>query len=838
MLSRRWRALLVALLTVSSVVALVGRGGGQTGGLKITTDYELIGVDGLDGGGHITWDLSGDAARILRQKIVHMFDEYIPVVPPGFHYALTDIPANGNGKLEDAEALAYTDRLESELEGSWPTCCRHTDEPYIQIYTADILEKGFPAAQSTDGLVLTDPASTAPLEIRFKVNARSMSHDLLFQFSDIPLANALHSMFDLHQEESQGTTDPWPLVAEGGWHSVLMTDGQYALWNGNGSSYTGVETYDNNSAEAARTTTATPANNTWTWTDLRFATTANVSFRYRGSVADAGDRLRLQIAPGPTYSAWTDLQDGAGDTYLPNSPSNWTTVSYNVDAYVGQKVRLRLNFTSDATGNAAPGFFIRGFTIDGPSRYVGPIETSTAHYDVGTLDFQDFGMQSGRAHLIRTPAGDVLLYGSAYDASAPPNDFARFKGFDALENPQLLFVLLVVTAYLTSWLQDFLYDRYRKRYPERLRSKAVRIGWLRWVARVLIIFYIVFYFFPSLFVLFGASNAFVTGPLYWAFTLLGTFGVSGTTWYLYQRRAKFAPPPAEEEAAAAFEPPAPGPETEGEFVPPPPGAEAEPTRERVLSCAHCMNPISDPQAVYKCRCGQVYHLECADRIGRCPNCQRAIEGARPAEKKMVTANCPSCGEIQVVEEGLDLMQTRCEACGALMKEIERGFNYLVIAPENDLALEWFGSIVKKGVPGLALSTTFPEKLRKEFSLEGAELYWITDTDTGPKSIDPKRLDFEMMRTLSNFIRLRQGGAVLLDGFEYLAVENTFERILMFIKKVTDLASVHEITLIVPVTAGSLGADELSMLRKEFDRVIETSGKATPSATPPPPPPET
>ena len=46
-----------------------------------------------------------------------------------------------------------------------------------------------------------------------------------------------------------------------------------------------------------------------------------------------------------------------------------------------------------------------------------------------------------------------------------------------------------------------------------------------------------------------------------------------------------------------------------------------------------------------------------------------------------------------------------------------------------------------------MSTTFPEKLRKEFGFEGVDLYWLTDTDTGPKSIDPKRIDFEMMRAL-------------------------------------------------------------------------------------------
>ena len=126
-----------------------------------------------------------------------------------------------------------------------------------------------------------------------------------------------------------------------------------------------------------------------------------------------------------------------------------------------------------------------------------------------------------------------------------------------------------------------------------------------------------------------------------------------------------------------------------------------------------------------------------------------------------------------------------------------------------------------------MSTTFPDKLRKQYGFEGVDLYWLTDTETSPKAIDPKRIDFEMMRALSNFIKKTKGGAVLLDGLEYLIVENSFERVLKLIKKVNDLASVHEVTFIVPVTAGSLGSDELTLLRKEFDRVIETSGRASP-----------
>ena len=625
--------------------------------------------------------------------------------------------------------------------------------------------------------------------------------------------------------------DPWPLTRENGWHQVVYPDGIRALWAGNDSTRPGGPTgdptrgrYDNSSRRTTRTFTdnSTPLPGT----DLQFATWANVTFRYNGSVADGGDLLRLQVAPGPAYNVWTDLRTEAGDINLPNTPV-WRPVVYNVTSYAGQRVRFRLNFTSDAAGNNAPGFFIRGFTINAPSRYAGTIESSETDYLVGTLSFQEFNMGTSRAHLIRTPAGEILMYGSAYNSSSPPDDFTRFRGFDFFENPQMLFIVLIITAYLTSWFQDKIFAGYRERHPLKYRMGAARFRWLAWVARAFIGLFILFYFVPSFFVLFGAANAFITGPIYWAFSISSTAGLALATWFLYEHQAKYIPPDEEQGGIASA---AMGDAGVAEPPPPPPEAQAggPGAPMRVLTCAHCGKEIEDLKEALKCRCGQVYHITCASDIGHCPNCARAFDITRPVERRMITAKCPSCGEIQVVPETADLMQTRCEACGALLKEIERSYNYLVIAPENDLALEWFHSIVKKNVPGLAMSTTFPEKLRKEFGFEGVDLYWLTDTDTGAKSIDPKRLDFEMMRSISNFIKRTKGGAVLVDGLEYLVVENSFEHVLKFIKKVNDLASVHEVTLIIPVTAGSLGADELTLLRKEFDRVIETSGRASPA----------
>src|SRR2546426_2530252 len=827
MLSRRKRVALLALVTALSMVNVIDRVEAQTGSVRIATDLELLGLGGLSGGGHVTWTLTGGEAQVLRAKILDMFDWY-GAIPSGFAYGgnVTGRTGLSDGVLQAPEVNKYTDFLENELEGiRYGGAGTGIEVRFVKIDRADILEKGFPVDRSTDGLVGTSSTSAERLEIRFIFNARTISENWRFRFSDVVLANALHRVFDLAQVWRSQNVNPWPLLVEPGWHSVLLADGtgEYALWAGNLSTYppsgdpmTG--RYDNSTARTTRTFVEPGVN----YTDLRFGTWADVSFRYNGTVADTGDSLRLQVAPGPLFNTWSDLTSEDGYTTLPNTLT-WRPIRYNLSAELGRQVRVRLNFVSNATGNGAPGFFIEDFAINAPSRFTGMIESAETDYLVGTLSFQDFDLRTGRANLIRTPAGESLLYGNPDNASAPPEDATHYRGFDFFENPQVLFIVLIFAAYLTSWFQDKIFAGFRARHPLKYRPTASRIKILTWIARAFILLFILFYFVPSVFALFGATNAFVTGPIFWAFSISSTAGLTITTWLVYERQAKFIPPDEGEGEAI----PATALLSDAEAVPPPPPEAEDLSRQRVLTCAHCGKEIEDLKDALKCRCGQVYHESCASDIGHCPNCQRSFDITRPAEKRMVTAKCPSCAEIQIVPEAADLMQTRCEACGALLQEIQRGYNYLVLAPENDLDLEWFHSIVKKNVPGLAMSTTFQEKLRKEFGFEGVDLYWLTDTDSGPKSIDPKRLDFEMMRALSNFIKRTKGGAVLVDGLEYLVVENSFDRVLKFIKKVNDLASVHEVTLIIPVTAGSLGTDELTLLRKELDRVIETSGRAGP-----------
>ena len=50
------------------------------------------------------------------------------------------------------------------------------------------------------------------------------------------------------------------------------------------------------------------------------------------------------------------------------------------------------------------------------------------------------------------------------------------------------------------------------------------------------------------------------------------------------------------------------------------------------------------------------------------------------------------------------------------------------------------------------------------------------------------------------------------------MENGFESVMKFTKKVNDMASMHNATIVIPLNPNSLESQRMNMLKKEFDRI--------------------
>ena len=801
-----------------------------TGRMSISADYELYGAGSLEGGGHVTWTLYDEQGAHLREKIVNLFDGYTQV-PPGFVCEgsqierLTAVP--GNGIIELDEAKSYTDRLENSMEGS----CEGggyagTPDRYIRVKGADLAERQLPVDRSTEGLVETTASSMGRFQIRFIFDVYpTTSESLRFSIGGSGFTDALHRVFDIDERSFLFQNAMPPLRSIGGWGVALLRDlpvftNSFPYQPGLSNTSEGYWGYSRNSTNIStvQPTFSTGAlrglaysKNT---TDLRFADTAYVSVDYTGWGLP-GDKLKLQVATNePVFDNWVDLEDEHGnDSFANTSWGQWETSRFSLDGHLHEQAMLRLNFTSGTSQGSAPGFFIRNFEIKAESRYHGLVQYDAVAYVVSTTSFSDFQMVGASANLIRTPAGEILLFSVSYDTSSGiPPDGILFRSFDFFENPQITFAVTVIGAYLIAYYQSRYFNQFKAAHPTRYRPAASKIKWLHWLGRILIIILILFYFLPGMFA-FAAPGFLIGGPAMWALSIVFVVGVALLTKFMYMRQAKYIPPEGAEEL----------PEAVG--IPPPPGAGEAPAPQ---FCADCLEIVDSPGKAYTCECGKTYHKLCASELKECPECHRKMQVELPKEKLM-TVQCPTCREIQNIREGADLSRTKCSHCDTVLRALDEGLNYLVIDKDPSTSYSWFLGMIRRERSSLLMSTAFPEKVKREYNLTPTELYWLSDTNPGPKTLDPKRLDFEVIRAISNFVRAHKGAAMLLDGLEYVVVENGFDKTFKFIKKVNDLCSVHGATFIVPISPGALGPDELEMLRKEFDRIEEL-------VAPPPPPP--
>src|SRR3989442_2752470 len=166
-------------------------GQSPSGHLVVTTDYELFGTSDLNGGGHVTWTLTGAKAADLRAKILHLFDEY-GQIPRGFPFEGAATSANGDGVLEAAEGANYTDRVENVLEESGG---QGTLVQYIRLWPFDLREKnpdpavGF--SRSTSGLPNTNLTTSADIEIRMLFESNTTTRNARVPLPTESLADSL-----------------------------------------------------------------------------------------------------------------------------------------------------------------------------------------------------------------------------------------------------------------------------------------------------------------------------------------------------------------------------------------------------------------------------------------------------------------------------------------------------------------------------------------------------------------------------------------------------------------------------------------------------------------------
>lgn len=196
--------------------------------------------------------------------------------------------------------------------------------------------------------------------------------------------------------------------------------------------------------------------------------------------------------------------------------------------------------------------------------------------------------------------------------------------------------------------------------------------------------------------------------------------------------------------------------------------------------------------------------------------------------KELLGDAPKVKETVKEERGLkglrSMLRKRNEEGGmeiprssAKVYDLRRGFGYLVKENKPSRSFEIFVDQVTHNIPGLCVTRQHPTIVRKEWGLEKTPIIWLSN-QLGKVYVNPTNIGI-LSDTIIRFVEKSGDSVVLLDGIEFLVVNNDFDKVLRMIHHVMEAVMENRSRLIISVDPRTLNTRELALLERNME-IIE------------------
>lgn len=163
------------------------------------------------------------------------------------------------------------------------------------------------------------------------------------------------------------------------------------------------------------------------------------------------------------------------------------------------------------------------------------------------------------------------------------------------------------------------------------------------------------------------------------------------------------------------------------------------------------------------------------------------------------------------ESGMEVARS-----SAKVYELRRGFSYLVKETKPNKSFEMFVDQVTHNIQGLCVTRQHPTIIRKEWGLEKTPIIWLSN-QLGKVYVNPSNIGI-LSDTIIRFVEKSGDGVILIDGIEFLVVNNDFDKVLRMVHHVTEAVMENRSRLIVSVDPRTLDTRELALLERNMEIV--------------------
>lgn len=150
-------------------------------------------------------------------------------------------------------------------------------------------------------------------------------------------------------------------------------------------------------------------------------------------------------------------------------------------------------------------------------------------------------------------------------------------------------------------------------------------------------------------------------------------------------------------------------------------------------------------------------------------------------------------------------------------ELRPGLSYVVKEQKAVRSFEIFTDQVTHNIQGLCITRQYPAIVRQEWALEETPIIWLSN-QLGKVYVNPANIGI-LGDTIIRFIEKSDDSVVMIDGIEFLIVNNGFDKVLKMIHRITEVVMEYKSRLIISVDPRALDVREMALLERNME-VIE------------------
>ncbi len=145
------------------------------------------------------------------------------------------------------------------------------------------------------------------------------------------------------------------------------------------------------------------------------------------------------------------------------------------------------------------------------------------------------------------------------------------------------------------------------------------------------------------------------------------------------------------------------------------------------------------------------------------------------------------------------------------KELEEGRSYVIKEKKPEKGLATFHRVIEQGFRPIYVTRQHPNHVQRVYKGREIRVVWLSTT-LGKDYVDPHNLN-SLSNMLSNFMADGERAAILLDGLEYLMINNDFPRILHFLEFLNEQNAIHKSMLLLSLDERAFDEKELALLER-------------------------